>query len=265
MTSSIKCDEVGKVVTVNVVSPRQLQLVPLYKGGEIYDDKGNLVEINYGKDYTVKTGETVHIKKQRYKVQKIEKIFNAKGEHILGYKLHIATLSKASMFLFPFLGYNRTFFSWNSSFVNAFVWKENAEEGRFIYLWYKFVPSLEMEEFEEKLKNNVNFIDAEDVDDYHVLYRFLVPEKFEEDYDKIIEGKYSYITEIAKERILDFHFSSKTRPIGKILYRDPERRERMEKEMDIIIPEDQDLHDPFYKEEETFFNKYKIKKSKLGW
>tara|TARA_R100000908_G_C3750440_1_gene145073 strand:+ start:165 stop:962 length:798 start_codon:yes stop_codon:yes gene_type:complete len=265
MTSTIKCDKVGKVVTVKVYSSRQLHLLPIYKGGEVYDDKGNLVEINYDDEFLVKVGETVSIKRHKYKIQKITKMVSLEGIHVSGYYLHTSTLSKSSMFVFPLLGYTRTFFEWNSSFINSFIWKEGGEEGRFIYLWYKFVPSLEMEEFEEKLKNNINFIDAEDVDDYHVLYRFMVPEKFEKDYDKIIKGKYSYITESAKERILDFHFSSPDRPIGKILYRDPERREKMEKELGIKIPEEQDLHDPFYKEEDTFFNRYKIIKSRLGW
>ena len=265
MTNSIRCDKVGKTITLKVASPRQLHLVPIYKGGEVYDDQKNLVEVNYDEEFAVKVGETVSIKKHRYKIQKITKMVTLNGSHVTGYYLHTATLSKSAMFIFPFLGYNRTFFDWNSCFINSFVWKEGEEEGRYVYLWYKFVPCLEMEEFEEKLKSNVNFIDAEDVDHYHVLYRFMVPEKFEEDYDKIIAGKYSYITEVAKERILDFHFSSPDRPIGKILYRDPERREKMEKELGTKIPESQDLHDPFYREEDTFYNSYKIEKPKLGW
>ena len=124
MTSSIKCDKVGKTVTVKAYSPRQLHLFPIYKGGEVYDDEGNLIAVNYDEEFIVKAGETVSIKKHRYKVQKITKMVSDKGLHISGYYLHIAVLSKSSMFIFPLLGYNRTFFDWNSSFVNSFVWKE---------------------------------------------------------------------------------------------------------------------------------------------
>jgi hypothetical protein len=269
MANIIKCKKVGKNVIVKVVTARQLQLLPIYKGGEIYDDESNLVGINYDDEFSIKVGETVPIKKHRYKIQKITKMTTVKGKHVKGYHLHAAQLSKSSMFMFPFLGYNRSHFRWNSDFMNCFISREGEDlekgEVNYIYLWYKYVPSIQMEEFEEQLKSNENFVDFEDVDKYHVLYKFSIPDKYKEDCRKIIKGKYSYITEIAKERILDFHFSSKKRPLGKILYRSSERRKKMEKELGIIIPPDVDLHDPFYMEEETFYDKFKIIKPKLGW
>ena len=268
MTSSIKCSKVGKRVTIKVVTARQLKLLPIYKGGEVYDDDGNLIEVNYGDEYSVKVGETVPINKHCYKIQKIAKMLTTEGKHVKGYYLHTAELTKASMFIFPFLGYNRSHFRWNSDFMNCFIGREGEDEDgevNFIYLWYKFIPSVEMEEFEEQLKDNANFVDFEDVDKYHVLYKFSIPDKFKEDCNKLIKGKYSYISEVAKERILDFHFSSEKRPLGNILYRAEERRLRMEKELGTPISKDADLHDPFYMENEIYYDKFKVKKSKLGW
>ena len=269
MTSSVKCSKVGKNVTVRVVTARQLNLTPIYKGGEIYDDEGNLVEIDYGGEYSIKVGETIPVKKHRYKIQKIVKMFTTEGDHVKGYYLHTTELTKASMFILPFLGFNRSHFRWNSDFMNCFINKEGEEQQKkevdYVYLWYRYVPSIEMEEFEELIKSNKHFIDFEDVDKYHVLYKFSIPNKFKKDCKKLIKGRYSYISEIAKERILDFHFSSKKRPLGKILYRCEERRKRMEKELEISIPKEVDLHDPFYMDREIFYNKFKITKPKLGW
>lgn len=262
ITQSVKCEKVGKTVTLKAVTARQLHLLPIYKGGEKYDEEGNLTSIDYDGEFEVTVGDTVTVKRQRFRVHKITKMRTEKGVHVNGYYLHTAVLNKSSMFVLPLLGFNRAYFRWNFDFMNCFVRTEDNKE-EFIYLWYKFTPSQEMEDLEEKLIGHPNYVDQEDVDEYHVLYKFSVPEKYKEDYRKILKGKYSYITDVAKERILDFHFSAKDRPLGKILYRDPSRRKKMESDLGVSIPEELDLHDPFYAEEEFFYNHYRIPKAVL--
>jgi len=257
----IKCEESGKVVVLLAESSRRVQVSPIYKGGEVYEN-GKLVALNFDNEFEIKNGEAITIKRQRYMVNSISKIMSTDEKHIIGYHLNIANLNKSSMFIMPFLGYDRKYFKWQTDFVNCFIETE-LDDTPSIYLWYKYIPTVEMEHLENKLSRHPDFDSQKDVDQYHVLYRFNIPKKYLNDYNLILKGKYSYISEVAKERILNFHFSSKDRPLGNILYRDPKRRERMEKDLNVKIPEDLDLHDPFYKKEEVYLEKYKIPKSPI--
>jgi hypothetical protein len=260
VSQQIVCEKSGRVITVTGLSARMLRLRPLNAGAEIYE--GNtLVGLNYEDEFSVKVKDIMPIKRHQYKIQKITKVEDQNQLQGPGYYLTIAELNKSSMFIIPLLGYNRNYFRWVTDFMNCFIGTEENGCLDTIYLWYKYTASIDMEEFENNLMSHPNYIKQKDVDKYHVLYEFSVPEKFMGDYQLILEGKYSYISEAAKERILEFHSSSKERPLGKILYRDPIRKEKMEKELGVTIPEGLDLHDPFTLEEEFFMDSYKIPKN----
>ena len=263
VSQRINCEKSGKTVVLMAQSARRLQLSPIYKNGEVYEN-GELVGMDFDGDFSIKVGEVAVIGRQKYKINKVSKIMSTNGAHITGYYLHIAELNKSSMFIMPFLGYKRDYFRWDKEFVNCFVGTEDEGSDYTIYLWYKYTGSVEMEALEAKLKGHSNFEKIIDVDHYHVLYKFSVPERYLDDYMLILEGKYSLISEEAKERILDFHSSSRERPLGKILYKDPERRKLMEKELQTTIPEELDLYDPFYEKDEVFFNSYRIPKTVLS-
>jgi len=262
VSQKIECEKSGKTVIIKADSARRLQLSPIYKGGEVVKD-GEIVEVDFDGEFTVKVGEPAIIKRQRYMVEKISKIMSTVGTHIVGYHLHITEINKSSMFVMPLLGYNRGYFRWNTDFVNCFIGTEDEGSDYTIYLWYKYTASIEMEKLETRLKEHPNYVGQEDVDQYHVLYKFSVPEKYLDDYMSVLDGKYSYISDVAKERILDFHSSKKDRPLGKILFRDEGRRRKMEKELGVIIPDGADLHDPFYEEDELYYNRYRLPKPLL--
>lgn len=260
----INCEKSGKVVTVSSVSARKVKLTPYFRGGEVYEDSV-LVGLDFDGEYIVNVGDTLPIKRQKFKINEIVKMKSTEGNYI-GYNLIVAKLNKSSMFLFPLLNYSRPYYRWNTDFVNCFYKTEDNQEDVALYLWYKYNASVEMEEFEAKIKKHPQYIETIDVDQYHVLYKFSIPAKYGEDFNLITQGKYSYISEVAKERILDFHSASNTSPLFKILNRSASRREKMEKELGISIPKDADLHDPMYEEEECYFNKFKITESTIkGW
>ena len=261
ISQQINCEKSGRVVTVTSSSARRVKLTPAFKGAEVYKD-GVLIGLNFDDEYIVNVGETLPIKRQRYKVKEITKMSSTESKHI-GYNLIIARLNKSSMFLFPLLNYSRSYYRWNTDFINCFYKTEDNKEDVALYLWYKYNASIEMEEFESKIKKHPQYVETIDVDQYHVLYKFAVPAKYCEDFDLLVKGKYSYISEIAKERILDFHSASKTSPLSKILNRDSSRREKMERELGIVIPKTADLHDPMYEKDECYFNTNKIAQSKL--
>lgn len=255
-TQRIECKRSGKTVVITPVSARRLSLTPKYEGAEIIDD-GELVGLNFDDEFEVYPSSVVPVQRDKYKIVSLSKMMDVEGNYS-GYYLNIAELSKSSMFIMPFIGYSRRYFRWDSDFVNCFVATEDNPNERAIYLWYRYRPTLEMEAFEGKIKDNMEYRETIDVDKYHVLYKYSVPKRYLKDFNLILEGRYSYISSIAKERILDFHSSSRDRPLGNILHRDPERRKKMEKDLDIVIPPSADLHDPPYLEEETYKNSFKI-------
>lgn len=262
VSQQIECEKSGRIVTVTSKSARKIKLTPSFKGGEIYKD-GVLVGVDFNGEFCISVGEVLPIRRQRFLINAIEKTKNAAG-HPSGYSLIITKLNKSSMFLFPFLNYSRAYYRWKTDFMNCFNSIEGNPNESALYLWYRYDASLEMEEFEAKIKKHPQYLETIDVDQYHVLYKFSIPARYIKDYNLIIKGKYSRISDIAKERIMDFHSASKTSPLYKILTRDPSRRQKMEKELAISIPENSELHDPFYEKDECYFDKYKIPAPKLN-
>jgi len=262
VSQQIECEESGRIVTVTSSSARSIKLTPSFKGGEMCKN-GVLNGVDYNGEFCISVGEVLPIKRQRFMINGIKRLVNTKGQHI-GYTLIVAKLNKSSMFLFPFLNYSRPYYRWKTDFMNCFNSTEDNPNEVALYLWYKYSASIEMEEFEEKIKKHPQYVETIDVDQYHVLYKFSIPTRYYEDYKLIIQGKYSRISEIAKERILDFHSAKNNSPLYKILNRDPSRREKMEKELDISISESDELHDPFYEEEERYLNKYNIPALKIS-
>lgn len=262
MSQRIKCEISGKTVEVTATSPRKLELTPFSRNAEIYED-GKLVGLDFDGEFGITAGEVMPIKKQKYKVKSISRMKADDGSY-MGYYLNISDLNKSCIFLFPFLNYSRTYFRWHTDFMNCFSSTEDNPDEDALYLWYKYTASIEMEEFEAKIKKHPQYLETIDVDQYHVLYKFSIPTRYYVDYKLIIQGKYSRISSRAKERILDFHSATEKTPLGKILTRNPKRRAKMEKELEITIPEDAELHDPFYIEEERYLNEYRIPAPKLS-
>ena len=92
-----------------------------------------------------------------------------------------------------------------------------------------------------------------DPDKYHTLYKFKVPETWQNDINLIMEGKYSQISPKAKERIIEFHASNRNKPIGQVLYRCAARRQQMEKDLELepgTLTEDSELLEIYTKEKD---------------
>ena len=138
----INCEKSGRTVTISSNSARKVKLTPSFKGGERYK-KGVLVGVNFNDEFEVSTGDTVTIKRQRFKVKEITKMMSTEGTQI-GYYLVIAKLNKSSMFLFPMLNYSRTYYRWNTDFMNCFIGTEDNPDENALYLWYRYNASLEM-------------------------------------------------------------------------------------------------------------------------
>lgn len=255
MSSTTIITDARDVLHFNVINHRVINVVASTKVEEKHSDNGNISELEFTNGIKIVPGVELNIKGDFYKVKSILKSKPEQG--LQGYLLYTSILNKTSTFILPMLGYNKSIFKWDTSLMNCFVEVDGQPEtDDELHLWYRYIPSVEMESFEDFLTKHPMYLDMKDLDKHHALYRFSIPEEYVPDYKLIKEGRYSKITDLSKKRILDFHSSSIDKPLGKILYKAEDRKKSLEKQFDVEIDKDAELHDPFYQKDETFYDSY---------
>jgi len=253
--------EDAEVLQFTVINCRVLNVIASSAVEEIKVDS-EISELIFTNGIKISIGSEVNVRNEFYKVQSIKKAKPEDG--VTGYLLYTSILNKTSMFILPMLGHDRAKFKWNSAFMNSFVEIEgDTQDSENLYLWYRYLPSVDMEIFEDFIVSLPTYVNMKDVDKHHVLYKLAISEAYLPDYRLIKEGKYSQITEITKKRILDFHSSTKERPLGKILYKTEARKKELEKQLGVELDADAELHDLFYEKDETFYTKYIINNTGL--
>jgi len=253
MTTKVLKNSNGTLIKINVLSSRAIFIGPIHDDFEVYDKDKILIGLECD-NFRIKINDNLKIDKQKYKIQSIKK----ESCHAVfgpGYYLYThEKITKTSTFLLPFLGHNRESFKWNTVFVNSFVGTEyDGDYGDSIYLLYRFDGSISFLEFEEELRNHKWFQSVIEVDNYHTMYKFELP-KDNNDINKILEGRYSTITESAKERIIEFHGNQK--PIKETLYKAESRRLAMERDLGARIPIGNELMSSFVPINEIYLYKY---------
>jgi hypothetical protein len=92
---------------------------------------------------------------------------------------------------------------------------------------------------------------------------FNIPDKYNLIYDCFLQGKYSYLPDTYKQHILKFTSQPKDGKIHRILYKSKLLKEEMEKSLGCKIPDNAELYDPPYLEQETFTNELKVNRNQL--
>jgi len=190
-------------------------------------------------DYEIKLGDTIRPRaKSPYRVNIIRSLEEFGSTKF--YDLSAARLTDSSIFVLPLMGMNRKLMMWDSLFVNAFIATDKEESC--IALLYRFSGDSKFTKFESALCSFRNFIRREDPDPYHVLFVFDVPEDAKSSYEAYVNGQYSMIEDIWKLRILEFHDFDIDGHTGKILFQAPSLRDQLEKELDVVLPANAELH-----------------------
>lgn len=257
MKKIIQVNKVTKI-TLNLQSNRLMTIEPTGDKYEIYDKIGTLVGLDYG-DLQIQTKQTLKLdKRTTFKINQITKQITKSGSTKYVLKSH-ARITKASIYMLPFIGYDKQFFMWNTNFTNAFLGTEqDGDYGNSIYVLCKYEGTMEFSKFENTLQELPTYITHIDPDKHQVLYQFSIPKEFKADFKLILAGKYSEISIIAKQRIFDFHMVGKDTPIGQVLYKSEKRRVMMSKDFLFEIPKGQELLSAPIPEQEIFLNKHKI-------
>jgi len=229
-------------ITLEAVNLRQFRL---YTDSEDivlrYDKLGYITTIIINDKFRIRVGEEWETDGIKYKVNLIRK----DGEY---YYCIQERATKTSQFILPLLGMTYQYYDFKNRFYNCYI----SEDYRYIYLVYKFSPTVEYLELEDKLIKHPMFVELNDPDPDTVVVKFKLPEEFHKDVVKIMKGKYSEISPTMKSKICIFHsFGVKTKTF-RMLHRDVELRKEMSREFEYDIPEDVELMSKPVKEKEIW-------------
>jgi len=253
--SKIIKSEAGPNITVQIINARLIRIAPLIPEVEEYLEE-KLIGLHFDSGLSVSQGCQFKTDKQVYKVQEVKKMPSKYTQYGIGYYLYLHHLNKASRFLMPFLGHNKVYFRWETDFCNCFIGTEEEGDTGHLYLLYRFSGSKDFSKFEEKMQEHPLFEGICDVDQFHAMYKFKIPENVKEDVKLIKSGQYSKVSKEGKIRILHFHSITRDSPIGDILYKGEKKKRKLEEDLEITIDKDAELHDPFYDYQELYLNKY---------
>jgi hypothetical protein len=216
----------------------------------VYDEDGKTITTLVNGKLSHPIGSIVRNRtKNPYKVNHITPLYNAVNL-LAGYDLSVAKATKSTIFLCPMLGGKREMFFWNNLLVNAFIAVPNEE--RVIALLYRFSGDALFTKFEHALAQFKAFKYKIDTDPYHVLFVFDVPNHAQSSYSHFVNGRYSEIDDIMKLKILDYHGFNMDGSTAKILFKSPSLKKELEEQLDVTIPEGNELHSPPKLNEETF-------------
>lgn len=216
----------------------------------VYDEDGKTIISLVNGKLRHDIGSTVRGRtKNPYKVNIITPLYNAVNL-LAGYDLSVAKATKSTIFLCPMLGGRRELFYWDKFLVNAFC--AIPHEDGIIALLYRFSGDTEFMKFERALEQFRTFKYRIDTDPFHVLFVFEVPEETQASYSHFVNGRYSEIDDIMKLKILDYHGFNMDGSTAKILFKSPSLKKELEEQLDVTIPEENELHSPPKLNEETF-------------
>lgn len=211
-----------------------------------YDD-GELISLDIINERKVSLGETFKIKSVPYRINIIKEISNEDGES--SYDLIVAERTKTSLFVLPMLGGNRRLLFYDSLFINAYI--DNKGKTNFIKLLYRKSRKKVFTEFIALLQHLKTFESIEEPNNYCYVITFTVPWKHRTNFRLFKEGKYSQLKDTYKLELLDFHRYDIDGRMGQILFKSPERREKLEKQLAANIPEESELYSILDIEKET--------------
>lgn len=136
--------------------------------------------------------------------------------------------------------------------INTYLFDENNEYENCIFILHEFnFKNPEFTKYEHKLTNNSLFVKHIDIDD-KVVYIFKFPEEYLNEYNCLLNSQYSKFGDDAKQLILRFWgevYSGNSAGVAfllkikQILYKEIKLKERLQKELGVIINNNQELGD----------------------
>jgi hypothetical protein len=251
---------IAKRAYISVVNARLIHIDGDVEDNLEYED-GELISFvaeNGTEKFTVRKGGILYVGslKVPYLVYQLKLIKGSKSY----ITVETAPVTKATIFLTPMVFKHKSEIKYNNNFIGTFIDYEGSNTRIGINLLYRFSGHSDFSLFENSLQNNPYYVKTIDVDKFHVLYCFSIPDQFIIDYNLILNSKYSEISDYYKTKILSFNDFKQDGETYGILYKTKELRKRREEEFE--LPEGSlknvELYDEFNIERETYWNKYNL-------
>jgi hypothetical protein len=244
----------SKQVYFNIMDPRTIRITGGTKSIIAHKAHEDIISLELPDSRLFSIGDVMKIKNQPYKINIIEKVY---GNGVLFYETYIAKKTKSSLLIMPMLGGNKNLYFYNQYLINCFIGTKEDGEG-FIVLLYRWSKDPLFLKFEAALKQFRNFIEFIDISADFVLFKFKVPVKYEEDYEKFIKGEYSKLSNQYKNQVLKFNEADIESQIAQILYKGERRRNRLEHSLGITLDSDAELFSVIDRDLELFDKNYYV-------
>jgi hypothetical protein len=123
---------------------------------------------------------------------------------------------------------------------------------------YELEDTTAFAEYNEYLINNPLFVRSFIINENNKLYVFKFPDEFLSEYKLFKEGKYSKFNSEAKKQIIAYSIETYRYPplimdITGVLWKHKSRREKIESELGMRLPEDSELASKIVYDKETFY------------
>lgn len=272
MDTIIKLSE-KESMTLKAISSREIVVqVPNFITIKTQKDSKNRVTSLIVDDFVIELGKILYLNRPTsygkipFKVNYIEMNKNT-GK----YSLLCTKLTKTSKYLMPLLYQKNVFESrtsmlWETNFINCYTGTREEGYMKHLYAIYRFSGDTRYTTFEGKLMKHAYFSRKIDLDKYHVMYVFEIPQNELYEYYCFISGNYSKFSEEYKHKIIKFCINPAVTPISTVpshplygvLYKTEKRKNEVEDYVGCRLPEDAELESIPSELDETYFGDIEI-------
>jgi len=205
------------------------------------NDDSKIISVNYsGNKANISVGAKFvfdiegHV--TNYDIKEIE--VEASGRVFM---LNTHTITKATSFITPILTTDKDLIGYEESFINCYISRDRDGELKLVLLQRNIMDNT-FKKVLQNLENLKGFRYSTVVDRFYTQFVYDIPDKFKNDVELFINGKYSKISEVLKSRIITFHKLSKSSMLYKVLYRDITLKKFIEMDLNEDIPDNLDLY-----------------------
>lgn len=212
------------------------------------DNERNVLSVSFEGQEKISIGDEILITLGRvqtmYKIQMI--LVEKKQTAVI---LFSSLPNKTSTFLIPILNKTKLQLKIDSYFVNAYI----SDCHEYLCLLYRYTGTNLYKTFEESMITDKLCVRHIEYDKYHVMYLFKIPTEFKKDIEHFLEGNYSKFTDTLKYQILKYYNDSKKDSVvAKIIYKSPDLKKLMEKDLGVSLSSDMELASKPDLEKETY-------------
>ncbi len=236
----------AKLYDTRMISPRAILLKPKTPSNSIYMDKFHIEEVEFTSTESVKLGDRVKVS-----LDTSSNSYNTYYNCNYMYKEDASNIlvnefeeNDTSVYILPLLEIKSNHLLLDKTFVNCYIEHYDFKHplGEFVYLIYRYLPVNYYAKFVSAFQNldNCKYYQR-DKDKRFDCFVLKIEDKFVKDVKLILEGKFSKISEEAKNLILRFHNQQNPEtPLSQILYKGELRRNELEEFLDVKIPDNID-------------------------